>query len=186
MGAGASPANVFPNFRTAGLNSIRFVPLLPQNVATGGVVTVQRIVGNVWVYQEVVGSEGLLDTVLVNQQAISLSVQLAPIRAGLVSVEFPLDINNIGDLDSQNLMWRHYYAPVEQPSGGLRTIADDGVAERGWVHIGAPTAVDIKSMRKFDRSQFALIFACTVRAADIPDYQILFDFRALILQSGSL
>ncbi len=187
LGPGAITLAVFSaGARVSGANTIAFTPLLPQNVATGGVVTVQRIVGNVWVYQEVVGSEGLLDTILQDEQVLSLSVQLSPIRAGVVSVEFPLDINETGDLDSQNIMWRHYYAPAEQPAGGMRTLAGDGVAIRGWAHIGAPTAVDIKSMRKFDRSQFALIFVCTVRTADVTDYMILFDFRALILQSGSL
>lgn len=187
LGPAALPTATFAGgSRVVGADTILFVTILPQNIASGGVVTVQRIVGNVWVYQEVVGSEGLLDTVLINQQWLALSIQLVPIREGAISVEFPLDTNNASDLDSQNILWRHYYGPAEQPSGALRTIANDGVANRGWVNIAPPTAIDIKSMRKWDRSQFALIFVCTCRTADLTDYMILHEFRGLMLQQGSL
>lgn len=177
----ALPTNV-----VIGADTIRFVTLLPANIAAGGEVTLLRIVGDLYVASFAafaasgVGAFHSTPTT----DFMSMSIQLVPTLHGATGPD-TLDMLNTSDLDSSNILWRKYYAPGYTNSSVLGpTILTGGNDAKGVAH---PLHVmDVRVKRRFDRSSFALVLNATTVTLQEEDWAIAFNFRGLFLTSGGI
>ncbi len=159
--------------------------MLPENIASGGDLTLIRVVGSVYMYAAIVpeASGALIRTI--PQQLCSLSIQLQPVRQGLVSADTILDLHNASDLDSNAIIWRRQYCAQENGGNVMTNIAFlNGDTDRA-VPVGV-TTIDSRVKRRFDRSQYRLSLCITVETADAPFWGIAFSFRGLFLTSGGI
>jgi len=167
--------------RVIGGDTFGFVSLLPAAVATGGVVTLQRMVGTLNVAFGVAPSPNITSGQLAQRlNPLGLSVQLLATRQGVITAEMLLDPLDNADKDSTNFLWRRMYS--QGASLGPAYLASAG--EDFAVHPDRD--FDIKTKRTFDRSQWSLVLAFRVPTADIAEWLISYEFRGLFLTSGGI
>jgi len=169
--SGASPtpsaiATALPtNAQAAGGINTNFVTMLPQNL-TRGVVTLERLRGHIAIYF----SEVELAAAFVNWP-VFMSIQLVPLHDGAIVNLAVLSSRNAGDLESNRFLWRRAYMPQRgTPIVGPGALQFD-------THNGFE--VDVKSKRRFDRANWALILVADVEATAMTLHQISVEMRGL-------
>jgi len=161
--------------------------MLPQNIATGGEVTLLRIVGTIGVAEQIenaiAGGFPTRETSVV-ETMFSTSIQLVQIRHGALGTG-SLDAQDGSDLDSSNFLWRHDWIPGAAPySITTQNILGGAGDQFGMLH--KQEEIDIRVKRRFDRSQWALVLNGTVLIADVNQWAMTFSFRGLFLTSGGI
>lgn len=141
--SGAFPTLAF----TTGLIATRFVTLIPENVLRGP-ITLERVRGQIHVWHGVTESAADLAN-----WPIKISMQLAPLTAGVIQNSAILSSRNSADLESNRFIWKRDYYPRTGTSitapGALEKLSSEDHSE-----------IDIKSRRRFDRATWALILTC--------------------------
>jgi len=171
-----------PGLHTIGAKEIRSVAILPENIASGGEVTLQRIVGSLAVYQ---AQNSLAQKQVLVTNMMSMSIQLVQVQHGQIDTASILDSQNASDLDSQNFLWRRDYHAGHVITDVVPAIAFLGADdERGF--IDPRVEIDVRSKRRFDRSQWALHLCATVAFVENNVWGISFLFRGLFLTSGGI
>jgi len=157
--------------------------MLPQNIASGGEVTLVRIVGWVAVYERLAAAI-VQNASTVSTQMLALNIQLTQIIHGAIGTTF-LDGEDANDKDSSNFLWRHGYpsAGVTSTVQSFNFLAGGGDQPAG---MHPRTNIDIRVKRRFDRSAWALVFGMSVLNAEINEWGVAFSFRGLFLTSGGI
>lgn len=138
----------FPTLAFAtGANQTRFTTLMPPNV-TRGAVTLERIRGGISVFPGVV--ELAADFL---NWPLMLTIQLVPLADGAILDAAVLSAKNSADMESNRIIWQRSYYPE---GGG--TITAPGALERHSCPNNGD--VDVKSRRRFDRAEWALLLTC--------------------------
>ena len=177
-----------PLNRSVGTRTIAAHTLLPAAVADGGVITIKRIVGSVNFSRAVNFTVGDLENKVTGNDPplLTACIYLAPIRSGLVDISVFLDAQGASDLDSQNFMWRRTFSPNDAKTGLVQTVV---TATGTFLYTAVGNNVlDVKSQRRYDRSQFALMFGYSLATAEYENdsWVVTSDMRALVMQQGSL
>jgi len=186
LGAQLMPRRIALLFATGevvGTQNIAITTMLPQNIASGGEVTLIRIVGFVQVYERIAAS-AVQNAATPSTQMMGLNIQLTQIIHGAIGTTF-LDGEDANDKDSSNFLWRHGYpsAGVTGTVGSFNFLS--GSADQpGGTH--PRTNIDIRVKRRFDRSAWALVFGMSVLNAEINEWGVSFSFRGLFLTSGGI
>jgi len=163
-------ANTLPNIdSTSGGIDVRFTPLIPINV-TRGALTLVRIVGNISILFNQVdmaaaGGQG--------SAALPMNIQLVPARNGVLEVGSVLDPANSADNESNRIIWRQtYICGLEDTNGALVNSV------RVYPQLTDPT-INVKSQRRFDRANWALVLAASFNSVDFFNLRTIFDLRGL-------
>ena len=157
--------------------------LLPAAIATGGEVTLQRIVGEIYVSSSISPGivAGTFDSNAFSQ--LGLNIQMVATLQGNITADTMLDGHNASDLDSTNFLWRREYAPGFTNSVvGFSLVTD---ADRQFVYH-PDYIVDVKTKRRFDRSQWTLALCATIPLAADDMYAVNWLLRGLFLTSGGI
>ena len=155
------------NVRTVGVNTVRFSTLIPQNV-TRGVVTLLRTRGVLDVYFDSVRMAASQ-----NDWPMSIQMQLVPVQNGAIVATSILTPTNSADQESNRIIWQRTY----MPRAGT-TITRPGALEvHESSYIGQE--VDIKSKRRWDRANWALILVGETATLAIAAHQVSGQFRGL-------
>ena len=169
--------------RTAAAHSI-----LPENIATGGVIKLKRIVGSVNFSRAVNFTVGDPSWKVTGNdpQILTAGIYLCPVRSGVVDIATFLDMTGPSDLDSQMILWRRTFSPLDAHSPVVQTV----VTATGtflYSQVG-DCVLDVKSQRTYDRSQFALFFGYSLATAEYENdsWVVTSDMRALVMQQGTL
>lgn len=157
-------ATVFPNSNPAVLTTI-FRVVVPPNI-TRGAVTLERVRGSLWVWND----QGVLEAGEADWN-VNLSLQLVPVRNAAVVAESVLDVTNSADQESNRIIWQRQYYP---PNVNLAAVA----VEIAYFTMPEPT-VDIKSRRRFDRSMWALAVVCETNTGNQTRVLVAGHLRAL-------
>lgn len=154
---------------TAGGIDVRFATLIPINV-TRGALTLTRIVGEISIFFNQV------DMNATGGQAsacLPMNIQLVPARNGVLEVGSVLDPRNSADLESNRIIWRRAYYPHGNNPTGISFNAVRGYLSQ------SPNPIDIKSQRRFDRANWALVLAASFPTADFFNLRVNLDLRGL-------
>jgi len=163
-----------------------FVTLLPANIAAGGEVTLQRIVGTIGIAYRVTQTANFIPVPFTAalDRMLGLSIQLIQTRHGATGPE-SLDTFNASDLDSSNFLWRQSY-PVGYSQNAITGPSLGPSADTSFLVSAVNPAIDIRVKRRFDRSQWALTLNATVDVLRDEDWAICFELRGLFLTSGGI
>jgi len=159
---------------TNGPNTIRFRVLLPHNL-TRGAVTMVRVRGMI--------AHGFSDLNLGGSaadqgnelMALPMNIQLVSVSNDAIDVSSVLDPGNPLDFESNRVLWRRTYQANLEAGGTAALI--DGVRRRQA--RGETNEIDIKSQRRWDLSQWALILVKSYNTVQSFDHRISLDLRAL-------
>lgn len=176
----ALPTNV-----VVGAETVRFVTLLPANIAAGGEVTLLRIVGDLYVMSRATFAASGIGAFhsSTDTDMMGMSIQLLE---GVHGAHGPdsLSMSNTADMDSSKILWRKYYQPGFTNSSVLGPNILAGDASRGVQH--PDHTIDIRVKRRFDRSVFQLILNAAAITTGEDEWAISFNFRGLFLTSGGI
>ncbi len=128
----------------SGADTNRFVTLVPVNV-TRGTVTMMRVRGQMAVFFELAS---LASTE--NDWRVNVMLQLAPARDGSVLTDSVLSAANAADLESNRILWRHTFWPE---------TTDAATFDINPVAFSKGIDIDIKSKRRWDRANWALVLS---------------------------
>jgi len=167
---------VFPNTAlvVAG-RLVNYRVLTPINV-TRGIITLQRVRGEISIgYRvgEIAAAGGFTKALL------PMNIQLVPARNGGIVDEAVLDPTNSADLESNRILWRYtstIYPGVDQ--NGLQVAGNRYYFDR--------TSVDIKVSRRYDVSEWALIWVIEADAVDIATNIVMLEARGLYLATDGV
>jgi len=156
---------------TAGGFDTRYQVLLPPNVLRG-VLTLERLRMS-W---ETYFANLAIGTGFPNAfTVLPWNIQLVPVRDGAIDDTAVLDPRNSADIENNAIIARGMRVPDAADASGM-TIG--GIR---FYQTKAPVDVDVKSKRRFDRAQWALIMAVSVPAGLTNDMRHNIDIRALFL-----
>jgi len=160
---------------TAGIFDVRYAILMPVNVLRGA-VTLMRMRGSIHCYFDVTnvgavnGDTGAF---------MSMTMQLVPVRDGAIVDLSVLNPINSADLESNRILWRRDYFPSLVVTGGLL----DG--QRVLSQLG-DTEIDVKSKRRFDRANWALVLSVSLATFVNNQHRIGLSLRGLFLATDGL
>lgn len=175
-GAQTTPAplnTAFPtNASAVGGICTNFVTMIPLNV-TRGVVTLERIRGHLAIFFD----EAELVAAFINWP-VFMSIQLVPAQDGAIVPESVLSSRNAGDLESNRFLWRRAYLPqLGTPVIGPGPLNFDTHQD---------LQVDVKSKRRWDRANWALIMVVDVECTALTLHHISLEMRGLFRTADGL
>ncbi len=139
--------------RIIGAFNVRSLVMIPGNV-TRGTVTMLRVRGTIEIYFSSAELAANVDNWPVHMQ-----LQLVPLQDGGVNNAAVLTPSNAADQESNKIIWqRSYY-----PRAGTTITGPGAVELHENNYIGLE--VDIKSKRRFDRANWALVLVVEVETA---------------------
>ncbi len=154
----------------------RFVSLLPANV-TRGVVTLERLrmQNQYWIETQNYNGAGTGQNIV-----LPANIQLVGIQDGGISLDSVLSPINAADQESNRLLWRHqFWGDVNLSAGGP-------VDGPNLIQTRLPNEFDIKTKRRFDRANWALIYCVEYDTVNEPRVHGMLDIRALFRSSDGL
>ncbi len=140
-----------------------------------------RVVGNMYIAFR---DDAAIQDKANDNKGLSMSLQLIPAVNGLSGVAFAKDTFNSSDLDSTNIVWKRMYMPGLTNSN-IRVNIPDAIGD----YFALPTPdpkLDIKSRRRFDRSQWALALVASIDNGLLNQWGIAYSMRMLIQSSGGI
>ncbi len=146
----------------------RFVSLIPANV-TRGVVTLERMKIMTSYYWSVLALDSANEG---DNIPLAMNIQLVGVQDGAIALDSVLSPRNAADQESNRVIWRHTFWPDLSDAAGA-------VIDTIRVYQSQGTEFDVKSKRRFDRANWALIYVC--QYPTIPEIQVrgFLDIRAL-------
>lgn len=153
--------------RSAGVFDTSLIALIPVNV-TRGVVTLERIRGNLDVYFDSTELAADLDN-----WPVFFSLQMVQARDGAIRASSALSPMNAADQESNKIIWQRRYYP-----GSGTTITSPGALERHTSNY-FDMEVDVKSKRRFDRATWALALVVEAEAAAVDIHLMQGSLRGL-------
>ncbi len=152
----------------------KFVTLIPANV-TRGVVTLERVRGNVGVYFDALE----LGDAMVNW-SVMMQLQLVMARNGAITSPAVLSPMNTADQESNKIIWQRRYYPVSSTS--ITRAGDREVISSNYRY----QEVDIKVKRRFDRATWALAFVVEAEATALTLHMGYSSLRALFRSADGI
>lgn len=152
----------------------RFVTLIPGNVLRG-VVTMMRVRGNIDVYFD----EASITADFL-RWPVTIQMQLAPLRNGVVQVAAMLSPFNAADQESNKIVWQRRYYP--QASSTIAGPLANRYYSSNYIH----QEVDIKVKRRFDRATWALILVVEGEQTGLTEHVGQISLRALFKSGDGL
>ena len=169
----------FPNAAiVAGGITVRYKVLVPVNLTRGN-VTLRRIRSSVWVMWEetlfnAAGGKGFF--------AVPMNIQLVPIRGGVIANEAVLDPRSAADLESNRIIWRRTWWPDIVGANGV--LAEPSERFRGC--RDPDYQIDVKSQRRWDRAEWALIMAVSFDTVNEVNVEMATELRGYFTSNDGL
>ncbi len=160
--------------RTVGAIETRIATLIPVSV-TRGVVTMERVRGNLAVYF----NSTELAAAFANW-FVHLMIQLVPIQDGAIVTDSVLSAGNSADQESNRIIWQRLY----YPNVGTTITGPAAVEYHTSQYSGQE--VDIKVKRKWDRATWALVLSYDGEAAAVDLHILGGQLRALFRSSDGI
>ncbi len=163
---------------------MRFVAILPQDIARGPTITMTRIVGHIQVATQVINAFGGSDaTPVVSTPNVNMSIQLLPVIAGVTSAASIVDPFNTSDIESSRIMWWRSYCAWHGPGSTHNAVSGEAMKQ---VHSFNEGMIDIRTKRRFDRSRYSLVLAWTADTVTSVRWAVTFNLRGLIASTAGL
>lgn len=152
---------------TSGGRDIRYAVLVPANVSRGA-VTLERMKVQfaLWILRSGLNSSAAT-------QSVPFHIALTPVQNGNIVDEAVLNPVNTADTESNRIIWRHTYTVAHGEPVALAALGDFNDFH------GNDQVWDVKSRRRFERANWALILTTSVSTIRQPDYGMTTDIRAL-------
>jgi len=154
----------------------RLLTLIPENV-TRGVVTLERIRGNIFVMWNAgltFGPGGI------NFIPVPMNIQLAPVQNGVLATNAVLDPANAADLENNRIIWRQTWYPSWNDQVGVLVGGVRFMQQR------QPFEIDVKSKRRFDRALWTLVMVVRYPTVEEVFVHAGLDMRALFRTGDGL
>jgi len=149
----------------------RYAVCIPANI-TRGVVTLRRLHAT-W------GALAIIDTLIANRrhsQPMLLGIQLAPFSldptTGGMFARDVLSMRNVADLENPRILYNALWLPEDSVSPGN---------DRQW---SRDIRIDVRTMRRWDRQQWGLIFTLDWETAKIEETDTMWYLHCRMLFSA--